>query len=104
MTKYTEQIEKDAHDDTRNECIKCMFICSMQNNVRMAVESIAGNTNTLERRSRPRSTTSQPSTLQGQNREGLTVMAKWQHLRSGGQKMLLRKNVHPKDHLQECKR
>jgi hypothetical protein len=47
-TKYTEQIEKDAHDDTRNECIKCVFICGMQNDVRMAVESIAGNTNTLE--------------------------------------------------------
>jgi hypothetical protein len=47
-TKYTEQIEKDAHDDTRNECIKCMFICGMRNDVRMVVESIAGNTNTLE--------------------------------------------------------
>jgi hypothetical protein len=47
-TKYKEQIEKDAHDDTRNECIKCMFICRMRNNVRMAVESIAGNTETLE--------------------------------------------------------
>jgi hypothetical protein len=47
-TKYTEQIKKDAHDDTRNECIKCMFICGMRNNIRMAVESIAGNTNTLE--------------------------------------------------------
>jgi hypothetical protein len=47
-TKYTEQIEKDAHDDTPNECIKCMFICCMRNDVRMAVESIAGNTDTLE--------------------------------------------------------
>jgi hypothetical protein len=47
-TKYTEQIEKDAHDNRRNECIKCMFICGMGNNVRMAVESIAGNTNTLK--------------------------------------------------------
>jgi hypothetical protein len=47
-TKYTEQIKKDAHDDTRNECIKCMFICGMRNDVRMAVESIAGNTDTLE--------------------------------------------------------
>jgi hypothetical protein len=28
-TKYTDQIKKDAHDDTRNECIKCMFICGM---------------------------------------------------------------------------
>jgi hypothetical protein len=25
-----------------------MFICGMQNDIRMAVESIAGNTNTLE--------------------------------------------------------
>jgi hypothetical protein len=25
-TKYKEDIEKAAHDDTRNECIKCMFI------------------------------------------------------------------------------
>jgi hypothetical protein len=45
-TKYKEQIEKDAHDDTRNECIKCMFICGMRNDIRMAVKSIAGNTNT----------------------------------------------------------
>jgi hypothetical protein len=48
MTKYEEQIEKDAHDDTRNKCIKCMFICGIRNDVRMAVKSIAGNTNTLE--------------------------------------------------------
>jgi hypothetical protein len=47
-TKYKEQIEKDAHDDTHNECIKCMFICGMRNDVRMAVESIAGNRDTLE--------------------------------------------------------
>jgi hypothetical protein len=47
-TKYKEDIEKAAHDDTRNECIKCMFICGMRNDVRMAVKSIAGNTNTLE--------------------------------------------------------
>jgi hypothetical protein len=47
-TKYTEKIEQDAHDETRNKCIKCMFICGMRNNVRMAVESIAGNTNTLD--------------------------------------------------------
>jgi hypothetical protein len=47
-TKYTEQIQKDAHDDTWNECIKCMFICGMWNDVRMAVESIADNTNTLD--------------------------------------------------------
>jgi hypothetical protein len=47
-TKYTEKIEQDTHDKTRNECIKCMFICGMRNDVRMAVESIAGNTNTLE--------------------------------------------------------
>jgi hypothetical protein len=36
------------HDETRNECIKCMFICGMRNDVRMAVESIAGNTLTLD--------------------------------------------------------
>jgi hypothetical protein len=47
-TKYKEDIEKAAHDDTRNECIKCMFICGMRNNVRMAVKSIAGNRDTLE--------------------------------------------------------
>jgi hypothetical protein len=47
-TKYTAQIEKDTHEETRNECIKCMFICGMRNDVRMAVESIARNTNTLE--------------------------------------------------------
>jgi hypothetical protein len=40
--------EKAAHDNTRNECIKCMFICGMQNDIRMAVESIVENTNFLE--------------------------------------------------------
>jgi hypothetical protein len=47
-TKYKEDVKKAAHDDTRNECIKCMFICGMRNDVRMAVESKAGNTDTLE--------------------------------------------------------
>jgi hypothetical protein len=47
-TKYKEDIKKAAHDDTHNECIKCMFICGMRNNFRMAVEFIAGNTDTLE--------------------------------------------------------
>jgi hypothetical protein len=47
-TKYTTDAEKAAQDDTRNECIKCMFICSMRNNIRMAVKSIVGNTNLLE--------------------------------------------------------
>jgi hypothetical protein len=41
-------MEQDTHDETRNECIKCMFICGMRNDIRMAVESIAGNTLTLE--------------------------------------------------------
>jgi hypothetical protein len=30
-TKYTEKMEQDTHDETRNECIKCMFICGMRN-------------------------------------------------------------------------
>jgi hypothetical protein len=47
-TKYTTDAEKAAHYDTRNECIKCMFICGMQNDLRMAVELIVGNTNLLE--------------------------------------------------------
>jgi hypothetical protein len=47
-TKYKEDVKKAAHDDTCKECIKCMFICGMRNNVRTAVESIAGNTDTLE--------------------------------------------------------
>jgi hypothetical protein len=46
--KYTSYVEKAAHDDTRNKCIKCMFICGIRNDIRMAVKSIAGNTNTLE--------------------------------------------------------
>jgi hypothetical protein len=25
-TKYTEEVEKKTHDETRNECIKCMYI------------------------------------------------------------------------------
>jgi hypothetical protein len=47
-TKYSTEVKKAAHDDTRNECIKCMFICGMRNDIRMAVESIAGNTKSLE--------------------------------------------------------
>jgi hypothetical protein len=47
-TKYTEKMEQDTHDETRNKCIKCMYICGMRNDIRMAVESIAGNTLTLE--------------------------------------------------------
>jgi hypothetical protein len=37
-----------VHDETRNECIKCMYICGLRNDIRMAVESIVGNTLTLE--------------------------------------------------------
>jgi hypothetical protein len=40
--------ERAAHDDIRNKCIKCIFICGMRNDIRMAVESIAGNTNLLD--------------------------------------------------------
>jgi hypothetical protein len=47
-TKYTTEPEKAVHNDTRNECIICMFICGMRNDIRMAVKSIAGNTNSLE--------------------------------------------------------
>ena len=47
-TTYTEDIERKTHDQTRNECIKCMYICGLRNDVRMAVESIAGNTLSLE--------------------------------------------------------
>jgi hypothetical protein len=47
-TKYTEKMEMDTHDETRKECIKCMYICGLRNDIRMAVESIAGNTLTLE--------------------------------------------------------
>jgi hypothetical protein len=47
-TKYASDVEKAAHDNTRNECIKCMFICGMRNNIRMAVKSIAGNTDSLD--------------------------------------------------------
>jgi hypothetical protein len=102
-TKYTEQIEKDAHDDTRNECIKCMFICGMRNDIRMAVESIARNTNTLETALAAAATLNWHSILEGKNREGLTAMANWQHFRSREMKMLLRKHLHPADLLQECK-
>jgi hypothetical protein len=45
-TKYTTEPEKAVHNDTRNECIICMFICGMRNDIRMAVKSIAGNTGT----------------------------------------------------------
>jgi hypothetical protein len=47
-TKYTDKMELDTHDETSNECIKCIYICGLQNDIRMAVESIAGNTITLE--------------------------------------------------------
>jgi hypothetical protein len=39
-TKYTTDAEKAAHNDTQNKCIKCIFVCGMQNDIRMAVESI----------------------------------------------------------------
>jgi hypothetical protein len=47
-TKYTEKTGTDVHDETLNKCIKCMYICGLRNDIRMAVESIAGNTLTLE--------------------------------------------------------
>jgi hypothetical protein len=47
-TKYATDVEKAAQDDTCNECIKYMFICGMRNDIRMAVKSIAGNTDSLE--------------------------------------------------------
>jgi hypothetical protein len=47
-TKYATDVEKAAHDDTHNKCIKCMFICGMRNDIRMAVKSIVGNTDSLE--------------------------------------------------------
>jgi hypothetical protein len=47
-TTYTEDVERKTHNQTRNECIKCMYICGLRNDVRMAVESIMGNTLTLE--------------------------------------------------------
>jgi hypothetical protein len=37
-TKYMEEVEKNTHDKTRNECIKCMYICGLKNDIRMAVE------------------------------------------------------------------
>jgi hypothetical protein len=45
---YATDAERAAHDGTRNKCIKCMFICGMHNYVRLAVEQIAGNTDTLK--------------------------------------------------------
>jgi hypothetical protein len=45
---YATEAERAVHNDTRNECIKCMFICRMRNDVRMAVEQIAGYTNLLD--------------------------------------------------------
>jgi hypothetical protein len=47
-TKYTAEPEKAAHDDTLKDRIKCIFICGMPNDIRMAIESIAGNTYLLE--------------------------------------------------------
>jgi hypothetical protein len=47
-TKYTEKMEMDTHDETRNKCIKCMYICGLRNDISTAVESIAGNTLALE--------------------------------------------------------
>jgi hypothetical protein len=47
-TTYTEDVERKMHDQTRNKCIKCMYICGLRNDVGMAVESIVGNTLTLE--------------------------------------------------------
>jgi hypothetical protein len=47
-TKYATDVEKAAHDDTRNEYNKCMFFCGMRNDISLAVKSIAGNTDSLE--------------------------------------------------------
>jgi hypothetical protein len=43
-TMFATDAEKAAHDDTRNKCIKCMFICRMRNNIKMAVNFITGKT------------------------------------------------------------
>jgi hypothetical protein len=45
---YRTDPEKAAHDSTRKECIKCMFVSGISNKVRLAVEQIAGNTETLK--------------------------------------------------------
>jgi hypothetical protein len=37
-TKYKTEPERAAHKNKRNECIKCMFICEMRNDLRMVVE------------------------------------------------------------------
>jgi hypothetical protein len=103
-TKYTEQIKKDAHDDTRNECIKCMFIWACKTTSGWRSISLPATQTPWRQRSRPRSTTNRHSILEGKFREGLTAMAKWQHFRSREMKMLLRKHLHPTDRLQECTR
>jgi hypothetical protein len=75
-TKYATDVEKAAHDDTRNECIKCMFICGMRNDIRMAVESIAGNNDSLETALAAAVQYELAMTMAGKNREGLRGMAK----------------------------
>jgi hypothetical protein len=44
---YPTEAERAAHDGARNEGIKCMFVCGMRNEVRLAVKQIAGNTETI---------------------------------------------------------
>jgi hypothetical protein len=82
-----------------------MFICSMRNDVRMAVESIAGNTNTLE--TALTAAVQYESALMaggggGQKQGGANAKANWQHCRSREMRMLLRKHLHLLP-LQECK-
>jgi hypothetical protein len=95
----------DTHDETHNKCIKCMYICGLQNDIRMAVESIYGNTLTLE--------TALTAAVQyesalvmgrggGQKQEGPNATARSQQSRSQERRMLQRKHLLRR--LQECTR
>jgi hypothetical protein len=102
-TKNKEQIEKDAHDDTLNKCIKCMFICGMRNNVRMAVKSIAGNMESLETALAAAVHYESALNTGGGKQGGANRYGQVTALEITGQKMLLRNHLHPTA-LQECTR
>jgi hypothetical protein len=103
-TKYTEKMEQDTHDETRNECIKCMFICGMRKDVRMSVESIARNTLTLD--TALTAAVQYESALMtgggGQKQGGANATARSQLCRSREMRILQRKHLLLR--LQECKK
>jgi hypothetical protein len=76
----------------------------MRNNVRMAVKSIAGNTNTLETALAAAVHYKSALNIGGQKQGGAHRYGHLAALEITGEIMLLGKHLHPTDLLQECTR